>query len=177
MPARFILHCKAFLRSLVGGAWGRRSAAAPRAIHHPPIGYDARVPSPLVFAVPSALLFFVALFLVIRARVFLGRAHRADGVVVTHHIQQSREHRRQQPKLRPVVEYVVDGRTLRVIGAIASSSPSPPVGASVVVFHAPDDPENARIGTATELFFGAIFAATLGFLWAVCGVAFFVANN
>lgn len=169
---------------LLGGIGGGVLAAGARrrlrAVETVPVRFEAPAPvapaearsTPLIVGgifAPIAVVLVISAVLVTRSTMQLVQSStHTTGVVV--------DQRRATRGARPVVEFTAaDGKTVRFVGATLSSPPSFHVGEQVPVLYRPATPEQARIGTFSELWLLPVILGCVGVGFLLASGALFVA--
>ena len=136
-------------------------------------------PSPLVFFVPSGLLYLLALALFLPRSMFAQRASRAEGTVVGHatRFASSMKARKRHRRMHPVVEYAVDGVAYRITSSVGQTDERWPVGTPLTILYEPNAPAAGTIESSLDLYFGAILAAIIGTVALVTGCGLLFANR
>jgi uncharacterized protein DUF3592 len=128
-----------------------------------------------IFGVVGLVLLGVCTLLVLNAREFRSTAVATTGTVVGYETHYDTDEGRRSETYSPVVRFTApDGRQVEVRTNV-SSSRRPRVGEQVKVLYQPDDPQDARIDTATTRLVGPLVTGGLGGIFAVVAAVLFVA--
>ncbi|GAB2968681.1 DUF3592 domain-containing protein [Nocardioides montaniterrae] len=127
-----------------------------------------------VFAALGSVMLVVALVLGLHTRSFLADAARTNGVVISLDSSRSCDNNGCSTSNRPVVRYVVDGRTLTFEDS-TSTSGGPQVGDTVKVAYRASDPSDARIvGGFFRNYLASVILGGLGLVFSFVGTVLLV---
>jgi hypothetical protein len=123
----------------------------------------------VTFVGTAILLLAIAVFLIIRTRMFLKRAVETTGTVVAYVTSHSSEG---GPTYKPVIEFRANGRLARFTDTMGSSPPAYDIGEVIPVKYDPQRPNKARPNKPFRLWFAPGLLILLALVFG--GVGYFV---
>lgn len=128
----------------------------------------------IVFSLVGGLLAAIGVFILIRTRIFIGKAQEVKGTVIQMVYSRSSKG---GGSYSPVYEFrTIDGQTIVVADSMSSNPPMFKEGQVIDVLYDPENPQKARIKKWLSLYFAPLLLGGMGLIFGGVGVALLIAQ-
>lgn len=126
----------------------------------------------IVFSLVGGLLAAIGVFILIRTRIFIGKAQEVKGTVIQMVYSRSSKG---GGSYSPVYEFrTIDGQTIVVADSLSSNPPMFKEGQIIDVLYDPENPQKARIKKWMSLYFAPLLLGGMGLIFGGVGVAMLI---
>ncbi len=128
----------------------------------------------VVFSLLGGLLAAIAVFFLIRTRIFMGKAQEVKGTVIQMVYSRSSN---SGGGYSPVYQFTtIEGQTIVVADNLSSNPPMFKEGQVIDVLYDPENPQKARIKRWMSLYFVPLLLGGMGLIFGGVGVALAIAQ-
>ena len=126
----------------------------------------------IVFSLVGGLLALIGVFLFIRARIFIGKAQEAKGMVIQMVYSRTSSSSGSGGGYAPVYQFrTLDGQTIVIQDSLSSNPPRFQVGQEINILYESGNPQKARINKWMNLYFAPVLLGGMGLIFGGVGVA------
>ena len=126
----------------------------------------------IVFSIVGGLLALIGVFLLIRTRIFIGKAQEVKGTVMQMVYSRSSSSSGSGGGYAPVYQFkTLDGQSIVIQDSLSSNPPRFQVGQEIDVLYEPGNPQKARINKWMNLYFVPVLLGGMGLIFGGVGIA------